>query len=411
MRRFYRGSDLSANFSRRFIGLAALLAIAGCGKSSETDNAAPTAPNAPTAPVAVGTGDAAARGLQDVLVLHDKSAGAWLNPAADTFNQSHPKGKIFLTPVGSREGRDTLLYAKDATHPEMWIPGDNYWIDKLRADSANPKVMGRSGASVGAGKDLLHTYVVLVVREDRASVLEAAMRQAKYAGHTWRMIAEASADGWTALGGPAEWGKLKMAQASPLKTNSGMLTLALMYREFRRDNSAKNYDSPEFAAYIAKVEGSVPHFAETTSDALKDLTENQTTDKPDIAVAYESEALTALEKGLTGYRIVYPAPTFEVSVPVALVTAAWVTDAKQQTGRDFIYYLQSDAAQQKALDFGYRPVAPSLAPQVKEYISATKRQAAGFQPAPQTEGTATDSKEKEGLIYVWGQWYAKATGK
>ena len=200
-----------------------------------------------------------------------------------------------------------------------------------------------------------------------------------------------------------------MAQSNPLKTNSGMLTLALLYREFRRDNPVKNYDSPEFSAYMARVEGAVPHFADTTSDALKDLTESA--DKPDLAVAYESEALTTLEKGLTGYRIVYPAPTISVSVPVALVAAPWVTDARQQTGRDFIYYLQSDAAQQRALDFGYRPVAPSLAPQVKAYISATKRQAAGFQPAPQTAGSATTSKEKEGLIYVWGQWYDRATGK
>ena len=139
--------------------------------------------------------------------------------------------------------------------------------------------------------------MVLVVREDRASVLEAAARQPKYAGHTWRMIAGAASEGWTALGGPTEWGKLKMAQSNPLKSNSGMLTLALLYREFRRDNPAQNYDSPEFLAYMAKVEGAVSHFADTTSDALKDLTdgaENQ--NKPDIAVAYESEALAALGK-------------------------------------------------------------------------------------------------------------------
>lgn len=262
---------------------------------------------------------------------------------------------------------------------------------------------------MGEGKDLLNTYVVLAVREDRASVLEAAARQPKYAGHLWRLIAEAAAGGWTALGGPTEWGKLKMAQSNPLKSNSGMLTLALLYREFRRDNPTKNYDSPEFLAYMAKIEGAVSHFADTTSDALKDLTDGA--DKPDIAVAYESEALAALEKGLTGYRIVYPAPTIPVLVPIAPVSAAWMTDAKKQTGQDFIYYLQSDAVQQKALDFGYRPVAPSLAPQIREYISATKRQAAGFQPAPQTAGSATTSKEKEGLIYVWSQWYNKATGQ
>ena len=86
----------------------------------------------------------------------------------------------------------------------MWIPGDRYWIDKLRADSANPKIAGKSGASASEGKDLLNTYVVLVVREDRANILEAAMRQPKYAGHTWGMIAEAAADGWAALGGPTE---------------------------------------------------------------------------------------------------------------------------------------------------------------------------------------------------------------
>ena len=263
---------------------------------------------------------------------------------------------------------------------------------------------------MGAGKDLLNTYVVLVVREDRASVLEAAARQPRYAGHTWRIFADAAGK-WTALGGPAEWGKLKMAQSNPLRTNSGRLTIALLYREFRRDNPTKNYDSPEFSAALAIVEGAVPRFTDTTSDALKAPTENASVEKPDLAVAYESEALTALEKGLTGYRIMYPAPPLLVAVPVASVAAAWVTDAKKQTRRDFIYYLQSDAMQQKALDFGYRPVATSLAPQVKAYINAIKRQAAGFQPAPVTAGSATTSKEEGGLIYVWSQWYGKASGQ
>ena len=408
MRHFSKRSGFRASMA-----LCGTLALtAGCGKSGETDAMKQDTPVSQTpqqssAPDPAANNAPVPRGPNDALIFHDKSAGSWLAPAAAAFNQTQGGGKIVLQPMGSREGRDDILYAKDQAHPALWIPGDRYWIDKLRDDSANPTVTGKSGASVVAGKDLLRTYVVLVVRADRAEILEAALRQPKYTGHTWKMLADA-ATGWTALNGPADWGKLKMAQSNPLKSNSGMLALALLYREFRRDSPTKNYDSPEFAAYMAQVEGTVGRFADTTSDALKQLTDGA--DRPDLAVAYESEALMALDKGMTGYRIVYPMPTIPVTVPVAVIEAGWVTDAQKKMGQDFSYYLQTDAVQEKAFDFGYRPVAASLAPQLKAYIGATKRQAAGFQPAPETKGSETPSKEKEGLIYAWSQWYAKASG-
>lgn len=100
----------------------------GCGKSGETGNSAPpiAAPPVSGAPDGAQPADFTHRGPQDVLIQHDKSAGGWLAPAAEAFNQTQRKGKVFLTPVGSREGRDSLLYAKNATQPELWIPGDRY---------------------------------------------------------------------------------------------------------------------------------------------------------------------------------------------------------------------------------------------------------------------------------------------
>jgi hypothetical protein len=351
----------------------------------------------------------AERQADDILVLYEKGAHNWLSPIVEEFNKSHEgQGRLLMASMGSREGRDHVLYDKEKIKPGIWIPADDYWVDKLRMDAANPKIGAKSGATIEQSKPFLRTYIVMLMHEDRARLFEAAMNRPEYAGHTWKLMRDLATKGWSTIGGSADQGKLKLAMANPGLSNSGMEALTLMYREFGRDNPGASINSPGFLRSAGEVCGAVASYADTTSNALQAYIDNP--DNYDAVIVYESDAARLLKQEGSGHRVIYPSPTAELTLPVSVVKAPWLTQRQEEIARDFIETGTAEEAQQRAFEQGYRPTVASLARQVETMVAGPEYKGFGMKGAPDTRGTSADTKTKEGLIYNWVRWHKQKYG-
>jgi ABC-type Fe3+ transport system substrate-binding protein len=340
---------------------------------------------------------------EKIVMLYDGGAEEWVKPAADAFNaKNEGKVGISVTRMGSREGRDHILYDKDKVHPTLWNPGDSYWTDKLKMDSADAKIPAKSGATAGEVQPLLRTYFVLLMPVEKAKVFEAAMVKPEYSGKTWTLLHDLATKGWSAAGAPADWGKLKLAQADPTKANSGMTTLVLMYQEWAKANPGKSINDKGFLQWMIETQSAVTTFADSTSELMRDFISEP--GKADIALVYESEAVRALESGAKDLKIVYPSPTVALTLPIAMVEASWVSENQATVGKEFMEYLLSESVQEQALQYGYRPASESLSAKVKETFGAKSAMGVVVEPVLAED---VDTKTKEGLIFNWNEWFKK----
>jgi hypothetical protein len=339
-------------------------------------------------------------------MLCEKGAVDWLKEAADAYNQREAgEARVLPVSLGSREGRDHILYDKAQIKPAVWIPADVYWTEKLVADAADDKIPAKSGATVEPGRPILKTYLVIAMREDRAKVFATATKGA-YRDKTWALLGDLATKGWTAAGGDVSWGKLRLAQSDPNKSNSALTALTLMYNEFRRANPTKDYNSAEFKTFMGNVQGAVSSFPDSTTDAVKAFM-NGPADY-DAVIAYESDIIKAVEGGAKGIRVIYPSPTATVVLPAAIVRADWVTEEQTKFADGFIGYLLSPGVQEKAVvKYGYRPASEQLQGVVTPAFQKPERRAVGMVVAPNIKGAEADTKVKEGLIFLWNGWKAK----
>jgi sulfate/thiosulfate-binding protein len=74
----------------------------------------------------------------------------------------------------------------------------------------------------------------------------------------------------------------------------------------------------------------------------------------DVLISYEYEYTTAVKKGEKGLELVQPDDTFLIQNPIA------ATKSASATGKAFVKFALSDAAQQHFADWGYRPVNQAI---------------------------------------------------
>jgi sulfate transport system substrate-binding protein len=107
----------------------------------------------------------------------------------------------------------------------------------------------------------------------------------------------------------------------------------------------------EALEYVKQLLENVPVQDKSASDALATFTGG----KGDVLIAYENEAIRAIE---AGERVEYVTPddTLLIETPVAVTSDAEDPDAAQA----FVDYLYSDEGQQLFAEGGYRPVVESV---------------------------------------------------
>lgn len=341
----------------------------------------------------------------EILFLYGRSTKKWMEQAADEFNAANAgKYRIRLEAKGSRDGKQEILFGK--SQPVLWSPADAYWVDKLDIDWSSAQIKNRTSGSIADSRPILRSLFVLVMWEDRAKVFQAAMQTPAYRGRTWKLCADLAAKGWASVGGSAAWGRLKLAQTEATESNSGQAVLALMLAEYRRDHPNARSDDPGFVAFLRAVEGAVPEFGDTTSRLVEGFVKAgpQTAD---AALAYESNALAALDGGAEHLRVVYPTPTVATDYPAATLRADWVSPGQTEGARRFVDFLLTEPVQKRALDYGFRPVLPNLRGAVDTALSKGRRGQAGFLLDPLTVLRPVSTRDVDRLLYTWYKLYGR----
>lgn len=344
----------------------------------------------------------------DILFMYGRSTQKWVDKAADEFNRQH-EGKWHIVPEaisGSRAAKQDILYGKK--RPVIWSPADVYWTDKLNLDWRNPKVGGHSQDIIAETKPILKSLFVLLMRDDRAKVFQSAMQRPQYQGRTWALLNDLSTNGWQAAGGPASWGRLKLAQTEATESNSGQAALALMLIEYRRNHPGADESDPGFLRMMRAIESRVPSFGDTTSKMVESFIAGGP-EAADIALCYESNAIQAIDKGATNLRVVYPQKTVATNYPAAILRADWVSADQAEGARAFIDYLRTTDVQKRALDLGLRPAIEDLRSAVDNALVTGGRANAGFRLDVDTEpDRALSTRTIDGLIYVWNRAFGKS---
>ena len=334
----------------------------------------------------------------DITLFYDGSDEAWMLKAAKAFNESRSAPHIHPIKRASREGYKDIVEGKAS--PTIWNPADTLWTEKLKYFwSKNPASNGKQNAITGSSI-VLRTKLVILMKKDKADAFEKA--GPKYSGKTWSLLADLATKGWTSIGG--EGGALKLSQADPTQSNSGALTLAMMYAEYKSIHPGASTGDPEFVKFMRAIESSTGRvYAQTTSKAVEAFLSSE--GNYDAVVCYEANAIDAIRKSQSKYKVIYPDPTIDVSSPISTLSIAKEeapdTPSRRQIAQDFTNYLLATGTQKDALNYGFRPALSRLSSDVTEAFLDPTLANAGLIASPRTKEFSLDLNTLENLIATW----------
>ncbi len=161
--------------------------------------------------------------------------------------------------------------------------------------------------------------LALVVRTDRRPVLEAT---AECGGAvTWRCVGEVAGRSWDAVGGEAQWGRVRPGHGNPTESAVGLLVLSQATTGFFE--GAEQYtrfdleDNLDYGDWLSDLEQSIPGFGSPFAEMLQQLP----TAAFDVVGTTEAEAGPALARAARDRRrqltLLYPEPVVTADVVLA----------------------------------------------------------------------------------------------
>lgn len=296
-----------------------------------------------------------------IQVVYSTEKKDWLEWATAEFSKTHPSVRVDLVGKGSIESAAAIL--DEQSKPTVWSPADAMILKMLGSDwqtKHHDDIIASNG--VDQPQPLLLTPLVFVAWEDRVR----ALQKSGNGTIAWKTIrqAVASAKGWLAVGGEARWGFVKLGHTDPTKSNSGLQALHLMMLEStgKPRLAVEDLLNPRQQEFVRVIEKGVTKFESSTGVFMTDMVRFGPS-KYDIAVVYESSAISELgnAEGRWGkLKVCYPSTTIWSDHPVALLKASWVSPDQAAAAREYIAFLRAKPAQQRALEFGFRPADTSI---------------------------------------------------
>ena len=296
-----------------------------------------------------------------IQVVYSTEKREWIEAITGEFAKSHPNIRVELVGKGSIESAGAIL--DEQLKPTVWSPADSMVLKMLGSDwqtKHHADVFAASGDDMP--QPLLLTPLVFVAWEDRAR----ALQKSAHGTISWKGIRQGltAAKGWPAVGGEGRWGFVKLGHTDPTKSNSGLQALYLMLLETTGKSRLAVEDllNPKNQEFVRGIEKGVTKFESSTGVFMTDMVRFGPS-KYDIAVVYESSAISELgnAEGRWGkLKVYYPPTTIWSDHPMALLKAPWVTEAQSAAAREYIAFLHAKPAQQRALDFGFRPADTSV---------------------------------------------------
>lgn len=377
--------------------IAAALAIVFFAKSGKS--------NPPAGPTPVGSAGSAApkSGAVTIDVMYSTEKKDWIEATTADFAKQHPDINVRLVGKGSIDAAQLILDG-NAT-PTVWSPADTMAMNLLASDwqTKNHADLIATGGD-DAPQALLLTPLVFVCWEDRAQ----ALLKASGGSISWKTINQAvtSPKGWPAVGGAAKWGFVKLGHTDPTKSNSGLEALYLMALEFtgKPKIAVEDLLDPKLQDFIKGTEKGVTRFENSTGTFMTDMVRFGPS-KYDIAVVYESLAISELANAAGRWgklKVYYPSTTIWSDHPVALLQGSWVTQEQKAAARQYIAFLRTKQAQQRALEFGFRPADTSIPVVSNDAQNPFTRLATeGITVDVPTAATAPDGIVVRNIMMMW----------
>jgi len=301
-----------------------------------------------------------------VSVLYSTEKDAWLKDVIATYQSGHPtlNGhpiQIALKQMGSRE---IYLAVLDGTEqPTLISPASSLQTSIL--EDLSTRKLGNPIVRAADCQSVVKTPLVLVAWKERADVLWGATPPAD----VWKKLHDALLDpkGWEAYNHP-EWGYIKFGHTDPLKSNSGFMTILLMAYDYFGTTSGLTSQQiladAGFRQWFTEIEGTISKFGDSTGTYMKDMVAYGPS-VYDLTAVYESSAIeqAANARGRYGeLHVYYPPATIMSDHPFCVLKADWVRPDQAQAAQQFVDYLLSQPAQEKALlKYGFRPTDPAIA--------------------------------------------------
>jgi ABC-type molybdate transport system substrate-binding protein len=297
----------------------------------------------------------------EIQVVYSTEKKDWIETLVNEFGKQHPEIKVTLVGQGSLEAEAAILDGK--LQPTVWSPADTMAMNLLATEwqtKNHEAVVAASGDD--APQPLVLSPLVFVIWQDRADVLLKASKGSV----SWKAIhtAVTSAQGWPAIGGEARWAFVKLGHTDPTKSNSGLEALYLMSLEYFGKPKLEIEDllDAKYQEFVKGIEKGVPKFESSTGTFMTDMVRFGPS-KYDIAVVYESLAISELANAAGRWgklKVYYPATTIWSDHPVAVMQGHWVSEPQKKAARQLVAFLRSKPAQQRALEYGFRPADTSV---------------------------------------------------
>lgn len=295
--------------------------------------------------------------------LYTTEKEKWLNGALAEFERANPEIAVRAKGMGTIESVRAIAEGREK--PVVWSPADEVAINLLETEwqlLKGTSVVDRSATN--APQPLLVTPLVMIAWEDRARTLSAA---SKGDPTNWKTIHELAVNpkGWTAFGGPPEWGFVKLGFTAPNLSNSGLQTLILMtygYHGKRAGLVPADALDAGYQKWIKEIATAVGKFSHSSGTYMKEMVLFGPS-KYDVIWNYEATAIgdMASAQGRWGnLQVFYPQPTLWSNHPFVLLTGDWVTAEQRAAAAKLRDFLLSQPVQQRALDFGFRPANPDV---------------------------------------------------
>ena len=278
----------------------------------------------------------------------------------------------------------------------VFSPASSLYVGML--NSAWSQKTGRPNALSPAGDALVLSPVVVAMWKPMA---EALGWPSKAIGWADLLKNQRQSPGLGSPGRP-EWGRFKLGHTHPEFSNSGLEAIvaeAYAGAKKTRGLTVADVEKKDVVAFVESIEQTIVHYGKSTGFfADKMLARGPA--YVSAAVLYENLVIESYTKATSAPMpivAVYPTEgTFWSDHPYSILDADWVGADERDAAEAFLRFLKGRAAQQRALQLGFRPADPSIA------VGAPVDPAHGVDAKqPQTLLEVPDGSTIDKLLAVW----------
>jgi len=341
----------------------------------------------------------------------------WIQAVTNTFNQKNltlnkKSIQVVLDPRGSVDGQTKILSGE--IKPTAWSPASFLELNQLSTNWGQ-KHPGSDIISSGtlSARSLVFSPLVFAIWKERASVLLS-----HYGSIDWSEIRDAlTKSNWSQIGGQSSWGPVKFGQTSPLRSNSGLLTITLIaYAALnkQRDLTVTDVNSPQFQSFFHDIESAVNAFGQSSGTFLGNVVLLFGPADYDIITTYENLVLQdqaeAMQRQQQPLQLFYPSTNILSNHPFAVLNGDWMTLEEQQAAVMYRDFLLDIPQQQLALASGFRPtnLSVSINDKVSNNLFRNQWPDIHLSQQIQSQAQAPNGDVVNALLALWNQNYGTA---